>query len=147
MTRSGGKAPIRKASTVYEQSLFVPEILPGFNEMMEARAKSTYCGTRRFDRYQQMKKKAEKTVAECIMAARLKPVKRAYFIFTWIEQNRKRDPDNIAVARKFILDALVTKGILENDGWKQVAGWHDSFVVKKGRQKTGVNITIWPSNE
>ena len=49
--------------------------------------------------------------------------------YTWIEQNRKRDKDNIAFAKKFIQDALRLAGILKNDGWAEIAGFSDDFQV------------------
>ncbi|MBN2561647.1 MAG: hypothetical protein JXQ75_12030, partial [Phycisphaerae bacterium] len=38
----------------------------------------------------------------------------------WFRSLRKKDPDNIAFAIKFILDGLVAAGVLENDGWRQI---------------------------
>lgn len=55
-----------------------------------------------------------------------KPVK---VNFHWVETNRKRDMDNIAFAKKFILDALVAKEKLAGDGWKYVVGLEDTFEV------------------
>lgn len=54
-----------------------------------------------------------------------KPVK---IRFHWIEGNRKRDLDNVAFAKKFILDALVKLGKLPDDNRKCVTGFTDSFV-------------------
>lgn len=36
--------------------------------------------------------------------------------FRWYEPNRRRDMDNIAFAKKFILDALVSAGVIIADG-------------------------------
>ena len=47
--------------------------------------------------------------------------------FTWIEENGKRDLDNVCFAKKFILDAMVIMGILQNDNRKWVVGFTDSF--------------------
>lgn len=47
--------------------------------------------------------------------------------FTWIEENKKRDLDNICFAKKFILDALVEAGVLKNDNRKIVTNFTDSF--------------------
>lgn len=59
--------------------------------------------------------------------------------FIWIEQNAKRDLDNISFAKKFILDALVENGVLINDSPKYVVGFTDTF--EKGKE-TEVIITI-----
>ncbi len=75
-----------------------------------------------------------------IIQARLKPVKEAYIEFQWNERGKKRDPDNIACGKKFILDALVKSGILKGDGWKQIQGFHDTFMVNKRQEGVGVII-------
>ena len=57
-----------------------------------------------------------------------KPVK---IHFHWIEQNRRRDLDNVAAAKKFILDAMVKVGVLTNDNRKCVAAFTDTFSYDK----------------
>lgn len=57
-----------------------------------------------------------------------KPIK---IHFTWIEGNKKRDLDNIAFAKKFILDAMQKFGKLENDNRKYVYAFTDSFEYGK----------------
>ena len=53
-------------------------------------------------------------------------------IFLFYEPNKKRDLDNISGwAHKVVMDALVTSGILENDGWKQIVGYTDCFYIDK----------------
>lgn len=47
--------------------------------------------------------------------------------FTWIEENKKRDLDNICFAKKFILDALVQAGVLKDDNRKIVTNFTDRF--------------------
>lgn len=47
--------------------------------------------------------------------------------FIWQEANRKRDFDNIAFAKKFILDALVKEGKLKDDNRRHVTGFVDRF--------------------
>lgn len=47
--------------------------------------------------------------------------------FEWYEENGRRDIDNVAFAKKFILDALVNEGKLKDDGAKYVVGFQDSF--------------------
>jgi len=138
---------MKKASVVHEQTFFIPLTLPGFNEMLDARARSYRRGNKRFDQYSKLKKEYESLIISAIQLAKIRPVKKGYFIFTWVEQRKNRDLDNISCAKKFIFDALVTAGILKNDGWRCVGGWNESFVVKKGRQKAGVEVTIWPSEE
>lgn len=51
--------------------------------------------------------------------------------FHWIEGNKKRDLDNVAFAKKFILDAMQKYGKLENDNRKYVTAFTDSFEYGK----------------
>ena len=51
--------------------------------------------------------------------------------FEWHERTKKRDADNIASAKKFILDALVKNGVLEDDSRKYVKGFYDVIVDDK----------------
>lgn len=60
--------------------------------------------------------------------------------YTWYEPNRKRDKDNIAFARKFVQDALVKCGVLKNDGWAEIEGFSDEFLVDAKRPRVEVEI-------
>ena len=72
---------------------------------------------------------------------KLKPVSKPVHIsITWYCKNKKKDPDNIAFAKKFILDGLVKAGVLENDGWKQIEGFTDKFEVDKKNPRVEVLI-------
>lgn len=51
--------------------------------------------------------------------------------FEWHERTKKRDADNIASAKKFILDALVKMRVLEDDSRKYVKGFYDAIVDDK----------------
>ena len=47
--------------------------------------------------------------------------------FKWVEPNLRRDADNVAFAKKFILDGLVMAGVLKGDSRKYVIGLEDDF--------------------
>lgn len=51
--------------------------------------------------------------------------------FHWIEDNKRRDLDNICFAKKFILDALVKAGKLTDDNRKIVTAFIDTFEYGK----------------
>ena len=76
--------------------------------------------------------------------AKLSPVDRADIDFVWVERNRKRDPDNIRFAAKYILDGLVKTGVLPGDGWAHVGSLSDKFTV--GRSP-GVSVGITRAND
>ena len=51
--------------------------------------------------------------------------------FEWHERTKRRDADNIASAKKFILDALVEMGVLPDDSRKYVKGFYDVIIDDK----------------
>lgn len=52
-------------------------------------------------------------------------------IFHWYEKNGKRDLDNVAFSKKFILDAMVKCGKLKDDNRKCVYAFEDRFYQDK----------------
>ena len=89
-----------------------------------------------------MKKKNEEIISGYIMQ-QLRGIRfdgRVYLHFTWIEPNRNRDLDNVCFAKKFILDALVSNGIIETDGWRGVSGFTDEFGVDADNPRIEVTI-------
>lgn len=78
------------------------------------------------------KVRTENIIAWAIRKAKLQPVStRQWVAIEWHEKNRKRDPDNIASAKKFILDALQKTRILPKDSARYVRGFTDQFVYDK----------------
>ena len=59
--------------------------------------------------------------------------------FHWVEGNKRRDLDNIAFAKKFILDAMVKFGKLKDDNRRCVTAFTDTFSYDK---KSKVILTI-----
>lgn len=114
------------------QKLIIKQRLPNLNEYDAANKKSRYAAGN-----------IKKEWTEYVMweaRKQLKPItEQVRMDFIWIEANKKRDPDNICFAKKFILDGIVTAGILKNDGHKQISGFSDSFEF---RDYYGVEITI-----
>lgn len=49
--------------------------------------------------------------------------------FKWYCTDMRRNPDNIAFAKKFIIDGMVAAGYIENDGWKQIGTLRDEFYL------------------
>lgn len=63
----------------------------------------------------------------------------------WYEKNKRRDPDNVFSAIKYILDSLVEAGVFPNDGQKQVEGivnW-----IKVDAKNPRIEITIYEDGE
>ncbi len=107
------------------QTFFIPGPLPGMND---------YISTGNRFRYNIHKKQWSKAIAASIKSAKLKPMLSARFHFVWMESHNRRDPDNFtSLGKKWILDALVTCSILPNDGWANIKGWSDGWMVDKDR--------------
>lgn len=93
--------------------------LPSCNEYIDACRRNRFAAAK-------MKSEAEKLIGSQIHDT--EPVTGAVRLrFVWHEHNRRRDKDNVAFAKKFILDALQKKGVLPNDNNHYVAGFEDSF--------------------
>ena len=58
----------------------------------------------------------------------------------WYTKDKKKDPDNISFAKKFILDAFVLNKILVNDGRGQIEAFRDNFYVDKIKPRIEVFI-------
>lgn len=113
--------------------------LPGLNEYVAACRSNAYAGAK-------LKQEAEQIVCWAIrQQLRGVVVDTPVTVrFAWHEQNRRRDLDNVAFAKKFVLDALQTCGVLQGDGWRQVRGLSDRFAVDK--QNPRVVVTIAAAN-
>lgn len=70
-----------------------------------------------------------------------KPIK---IHFHWVEDNRKRDIDNIAYSKKHILDAMVKCGVLTDDSRNYVTSFTDTFEFpgKKEKKEAHVDLEI-----
>ena len=49
----------------------------------------------------------------------------------WYRKNKRSDKDNIAFAKKFILDGFMKAGLLDNDNWENIRSFEDHFYVDK----------------
>lgn len=116
--------------------LTIPGTLPGLNEYTTANRTNRYSAAN-------MKKRAQELISWCIRRDlhNIRFTEPVRLQFLWIEPNRKRDKDNIAFAKKFILDALVNAGVIPNDGWKNVDSFSDSFSIDKSNPRVEVEIS------
>jgi Holliday junction resolvase RusA-like endonuclease len=104
------------------QYLILKYRFPDLNEYIKIERSNRYAAAN-------MKKEYTELVAWECKAQKLKFMESAYITFEWMEENRRRNIDNIAYAKKFIIDGLVLAGILKNDGWGEVKGFKDDFRV------------------
>ena len=92
--------------------------LPSLNEVIQANRNNRYEGGR-------FKSEVEEVIGWAIKQALvkkiLKRVKNPCVIYIdWHEKTKRRDADNIQSSTKFILDAMVANGILQNDSRRYV---------------------------
>lgn len=118
-----------------EYKLIIPHTLPNLNDYIAAERAH-------WRKAANMKEESENAIiSECRSQLRGVRITKPVFIrYLWVEKNEKRDRDNIAFAKKFIQDALIGAGVLKNDGWKEITGFRDDFIVDK--KKPRVEVTI-----
>lgn len=92
--------------------------LPSLNDVIRKNRENMFCGN-------SYKKETEKIISRYIQRAlttgELKPVSEPCTIrIDWYEKTKRRDVDNIQSSQKFILDALVSNGVLPDDNRKHV---------------------------
>lgn len=110
--------------------------LPSLNEYIDACRRNKYAAAK-------MKHEAESMII--LQIGRMKPIMQPSIIhLTWHEKTTRRDPDNVAAGKKFILDAMQRCGKLPNDNSRYIAGFTDSFIY--GRDYA-VEIEVEPIKE
>lgn len=117
----------------------IPGRLPGLNEYTRANRSNAYQGAK-------MKQDAENLIIYQIRSQLavegVKMIDRPVTInFTWFEKDLRRDLDNVAFAKKFILDALVKAKKLEDDSPKYVKGFSDTFKIDKKNPRIEVSLS------
>lgn len=106
------------------QTLIINERLPGLNDYIKAERTTRYAAAT-------MKHDWQRIIIAYIKEAHLKPVtKPVHITYEFHEPNKRRDKSNVAaLGIKFIEDALVSAGILRDDGWNDIAGFEPKFYV------------------
>ena len=92
--------------------------LPSLNETISSNRTNKYIGNN-------FKKDIQELIGwnikQAIVMRTLKPVKKPCVIYIdWHEKTKRRDVDNVQSSQKFILDAMVENGILQNDNRRYV---------------------------
>lgn len=107
----------------------IPVKLPSLNEYQNACRANRYAGAK-------FKKETEAVIEIAILKA-LKsgelypPPPPVRISFVWHEKTRRRDADNIASAKKYILDAMQRIGVIPNDNRNIVVGFSDEIIDDK----------------
>jgi len=113
--------------------------LPTMNEIIASAKKGKGC----YQPYSKMKH--EYTTLVSLMARRSPMFKKPSLKITWYEKNKKRDMDNIVAGKKFILDGLVTAGIIKDDSRKYINSIHD--IIKDDSKNPRIEVTLTEEEE
>lgn len=103
--------------------------LPSLNDVISANRTNKYVGAK-------FKSEIEEVIGwaikQAIVTGKLKPVRKPCTIhIEWHEATKKRDVDNIQSSTKFVLDAMVKNGILQNDSRRYVKQVYHEIVDDK----------------
>lgn len=110
--------------------------LPGLNDYLNECRRNPKAGARMKSDYQKIINNAIR-----IQLGRLKIENRIHISYTYYEADKRRDKDNIAgAAHKFIQDSLIECRVIADDGWENVAGFTDIFLIDKNNPRIEVLI-------
>lgn len=99
-----------------------------FTIQMKLPSLNEYINVCRTNKYQAAKFKADIENDIALFLRRMPRYENPIKInFHWVEGNKKRDYDNIAFAKKFILDTMVKMGKLKDDNRNYVRAFTDNF--------------------
>lgn len=88
-----------------------------------------------------LKKQNDDLVAWSAKAAKVKPVSRPVLLRChWVEQNHRRDLDNVFFGVKFVQDGLVKSGVLANDTHHEIQGI--SHTIGYDSRNPHIEVTI-----
>lgn len=108
-----------------EYLLTIPGRLDNLNNYINAERSNRYKGAQLKADNEAIVKHA---IVKCFKDVKIK--KPVIMHYHWHEKNTRRDMDNISsFGRKVIQDALVKCKVLDNDGWKNIKGFDDSFYL------------------
>lgn len=107
---------------------------PSLNEYVEAERRNRFAGAK-------MKRRETERARLAAASSGMPAFTGCVTVrFLWIEPNRRRDLDNVAFAKKFVLDGMVAAGVIEGDGQSHVVGLADFFEVDPARPRVMVEV-------
>lgn len=114
-------------------SFEIPGTMPQLNDYIRVERANRYAAA-------SLKKKTHEKVLEALQDPPrfTTPV---HVCFKWYRPNRRTDKDNVAFAKKFILDALQIAGVIENDKWAMCTPYDGGFYIDKENPRTVVIIS------
>lgn len=114
----------------------IPYKFCGLNDYTLACRKNKFAGAN-------LKKKTQTDISPYL--SKLPQIKKPVrILFLWQENDKRRDPDNLAFAQKFILDEMVKLQKIPNDTGRWIRGLYHEFAYGKGYK---VTLTITEVDE
>ncbi len=111
----------------------IPFRLPSLNEYIDKLKHNKYIGNK-------FKQDTDDSIIWVLTSVKEKVTGPINIKFTWYEQTKRRDKDNVMSAKKFILDALQKSGILPNDNNKFINSITEEIVYRQGDK---VVVEMW----
>lgn len=111
----------------------IPGTLPTLNEYVARERSNRFAAS-------SLKKKTQDYIKAFILDAPKFPGSVTVW-FEWVRPDMRSDKDNVAFAKKFILDALQEAGVITKDSWKLCTPYDRRYAVNKTNPRTVVVIT------
>ncbi len=115
--------------------LVIPGSLTDLNKYINAERTNRYIGAK-------IKKDETERVYWLCKVQRLKPPSGPIgnIEFIWYCKDKRKDKDNTAYSKKYILDGLKLAKIISDDGWDDYLSFTDKFEIDAKNPRIEVNI-------
>src|SRR6056297_1866849 len=113
--------------------LVIPGELPTMNTIIN-KSKTHW------SEYKKMKDSQDAIIQYYAEQQRIKFFEAVILNITYYRKDKRTDPDNIAAAKKFIIDGLVSAGVLEDDGWAVVKGFNETWEVDRENPRVEIEL-------
>lgn len=114
--------------------MVIPGRMPGLNDYVRAERSNRFAASK-------MKKQQTERAGIAAVEQRMPSFSsRVEITFTWVEENRRRDMDNVAFAKKFILDGLVRAGVIHDDTPRYISSLTDRFAYDSRHPRIEVEV-------
>ncbi|MGM0437530.1 MAG: Holliday junction resolvase [Bacillota bacterium] len=114
-----------------QAKLVIPGELPTMNRIINE-------SKTHWSNYKKMKETFDDTVVFFAEKQEIPFFKSVKLNITYYRSDKRVDPDNIVAGKKFIIDGLVEAGVLEEDGWKQIKGFKETWEKNKENPRTEI---------
>lgn len=111
----------------------IPGTLPSLNDYIRAERANRFAAAG-------LKKKAQAAIVEAMGEEPPRFEGGVEVRVLWVRPDMRTDKDNVAFAKKFILDALQEAGVIAKDSWRLCTPYDSGFLVSKANPRTIVTV-------